>query len=79
MYGKAYSNISKQSLKKQKDKLREILSRSNQMTLEERIIKLNQVNIDLINYYGIARYKEIVKQLDKAEIKNVYMETMEED
>ena len=49
------------------------------MTLEERIIKLNQVNIDLINYYGIARYKEIVKQLDKAEIKNVYMETMEED
>ena len=65
MFGKAYSSISKQSLKKHKDKLREILSRSNPMTLEQRIIKLNQVNIGWINYYGIAKCKGIAVQLDK--------------
>ena len=65
MFGKAYSSKSKQSLKKHKDKLREILSRSNPMTLEQRIIKLNQVNIGWINYYGIAKCKGIAVQLDK--------------
>ena len=65
MFGKAYSSISKQSLKKHKDKLREILSRSNPMTLEQRIIKLNQVNIGWINYYGIAKCKGIAVQLDR--------------
>ena len=65
MFGKAYSSISKQSLRKHKDKLREILSRSKPMTLEQRIIKINQVNIGWINYYGIAKCKGIVAQLDK--------------
>ena len=65
MFGKAYSSISKQSLRKHKDKLREILSRSKPMTLEQRIIKINQVNIGWINYYGIAKCKGIVVQLDK--------------
>ncbi|MGG7059824.1 group II intron maturase-specific domain-containing protein [Clostridium tertium] len=65
MFGKAYSGISKQSLKKHKDKLRDILSRSKPMTLEQRIIKLNQANIGWINYYGIAKCKRITIQLDK--------------
>lgn len=65
MFGKAYSSISKQSLKKHKDKLREILSRSNPITLKQRIIKLNQVNIGWINYYGIAKCKGIAVLLDK--------------
>ena len=65
MFGKAYSSISKQSLNKHKNKLREILSRSNPMTLEQRIIKLNQVNIGWINYYGISKCKGIVVQLDR--------------
>ena len=65
MFGKAYSSISKQSLKKHKDKLREILSRSNPMTLKQRIIKLNQVNIGWINYYGISKCKGIAVLLDK--------------
>lgn len=65
IFGKAYSSISKQSLKKHKDKLRKILSRSKPMTLEERIIKLNQINIGWINYYGIAKCKSIVVQLDR--------------
>ena len=64
-FGKAYPTISKQSLKRYKDKIREILSRSKPMTLEQRIIKLNQTNIGWINYYGIAKCKGIVQQLDR--------------
>ena len=64
-FGKACTTISKQSLKRYKDKIREILSRSKPMTLEQRIFKLNQVNIGWINYYGIAKCKYIVTQLDK--------------
>ena len=51
MFSKIYSSIYKQSLKKHKDKLREILSRSKSMTLEQRIIRINQVNIGWINQY----------------------------
>ena len=64
-FGKACSTISKQSLKRYKDKIREILSRSKPMPLEQRIIELNQINIGWINYYGIAKCKRIVQQLDK--------------
>lgn len=64
-FWKACSTISKQSLKRYKDKIKEILSRSKPMTLEQRIIKLNQTNIGWINYYGIAKCKGIVQQLDK--------------
>lgn len=65
MFGKAYASISKQSLKRHKDKIRNILSRSKPMTLEQRINRLNQVNIGWINYYGIAKCKGILEQLDK--------------
>ena len=65
MFGKAFSSISRESLRRHKDKLRSILSRSKPMTLEQRIIKLNQINIGWINYYGIAKCKGIVMQLDK--------------
>ena len=65
MFGKAYASISKQSLKRYKDKIRDILSRSKPMTLEQRINRLNQVNIGWINYYGIAKCKGILEQLDK--------------
>lgn len=65
MYGKAYSSISKQSLKRHKDKIRNILSRSKPMTLEQRIIKLNQINTGWINYYGIAKCKGITVKLDR--------------
>ena len=64
-FGKACTTISKQSLKRYKDKIREILSRSKPMTLEQRIIKMNQINIVWINYYGIAKCKGIAQQLDK--------------
>ena len=64
MFGKAYSGISKQSLNRHKEKLRNILSRSKPIPLEQRINKLNQVNIGWVNYYGIAKCKGILGQLD---------------
>lgn len=64
MFGKAYSSISKQSLNRHKEKLRNILSRSKPIPLEQRIKKLNQVNIGWINYYGVAKCKGILGQLD---------------
>ncbi|MBQ2636841.1 MAG: hypothetical protein IJG09_09150 [Methanobrevibacter sp.] len=64
MFGKAYSSISKQSLKRHKEKLKDILSRSKPIPLEQRINKLNQVNIGWINYYGVAKCKGILVQLD---------------
>ncbi|MBE6051712.1 MAG: hypothetical protein E7214_13950 [Clostridium sp.] len=57
MFGKAYSNISKQSLRRHKEKLKDILNRSKPVTLEQRINKLNQMNIGWINYYGVAKCK----------------------
>ena len=65
MFGKAYSSISKNSLKRHKEKLKDILSRSKPIPLEQRINKINQVNIGWINYYGVAKCKGIVGQLDK--------------
>ena len=65
MFGKAYASISKQSLKRYKNKIRDILSMSKPMTLEQRRNKLNQINIGWINYYGIAKCKGILQQLDK--------------
>lgn len=64
MFGKANARISEQSIKRYKDKIREVLSRSKPMTLEQRIIKLNQINIGWINYYGVAKCKGITEQLD---------------
>ena len=64
MFGKASARISEQSIKRYKDKIREVLSRSKPMTLEQRIIKLNQVNVGWINYYGIAKCKGVTEQLD---------------
>ena len=64
MFGKAYSSISKQSLKRHKEKLKDILSRSKPIPLEQRINKLNQINIGWLNYYGVAKCKEILGQLD---------------
>jgi RNA-directed DNA polymerase len=62
---KANIRISEQSIKRHKDKIKEILSRSKPIPIYQRIEKLNQINIGWINYYGIAKCKTIVSQMDK--------------
>jgi group II intron reverse transcriptase/maturase len=64
LYGKAYASISKQSLNRHKDKIKQILSRSKPMALEQRIERLNLINVGWINYYGIAKCKGIVERID---------------
>ena len=64
MFGKANARISEQSIKRYKDKIREVLSRSKPIPLAQRINKLNQINIGWINYYGIAKCKGLLEQID---------------
>ena len=64
MFGKANARISEQSIKRYKDKIREVLSRSKPMPLAQRINKLNQINTGWINYYGIAKCKGLLEQID---------------
>jgi RNA-directed DNA polymerase len=52
-------------LDKFKDRVREILSRSNGRSLEQRIKALNYLIIGWVNYFGLADMKERVKGLDE--------------
>ncbi len=56
--------ISDQSMKRAKDKLRKLTSRRNPISMEERIIKLNQYLIGWGNYYGLAETPSKFKGLD---------------
>jgi RNA-directed DNA polymerase len=52
-------------LDKFKDRVREILSRSNGRSMEQRIKALNYLIIGWVNYFGLADMKERVKGLDE--------------
>jgi hypothetical protein len=64
MCRKSYAFISKQSLNRYEDKIKQILSRSKPMTFEQRIERINLINVGWINYYGIAKCKGIVERID---------------
>lgn len=53
------------SIKKLKDKLKSITSRSNAMSMELRAVKLRQVIIGWIEYFKLADMKQILKTLDE--------------
>lgn len=57
--------IHKKSIDKFKDKVREITSRSNGMSMERRYEKLQQVIRGWINYFKIAKMKKVVQELDQ--------------
>jgi RNA-directed DNA polymerase len=52
-------------LDKFKDRVREILSRSNGLSMEQRIKALNYLIIGWVNYFSLADMKERVKELDE--------------
>ena len=52
-------------LDKFKDRVREILSRSNGLNMEQRIKALNYLIIGWVNYFSLADMKERVKELDE--------------
>ena len=63
--GKVEIRIHPKSIEKFKDKIREITSRSNAMSMETRFQKLRQVIRGWVNYFKIANMKRIAQKLDK--------------
>lgn len=57
--------IHDKSLKRFKDKIKSITSRSYSISLDERIRKLNQVTTGWVNYFSIAKAKGIMQRLDE--------------
>lgn len=57
--------IHPKSVKKFKQKLKEITGRSNAMSMTRRMLKLKQLVTGWVNYFGIADMKELVKSLDE--------------
>lgn len=63
--GKVEIRIHPKSIEKFKDKIREITSRSNAMSMETRFLKLRQVIRGWVNYFKIANMKRIAQKLDE--------------
>ena len=63
--GKVEIRIHPKSIEKFKDKIREITSRSNAMSMETRFLKLRQVIRGWVNYFKIANMKRIAEKLDE--------------
>lgn len=56
--------IHEQSYKRFKDKIREVTNRNTGISMEYRLKKLNQVTTGWINYFGIAKAKSKVRELE---------------
>lgn len=63
--GGAEIRIHEKSYKKFKDKIRRLTNRNKGISMEYRILRLNQVIIGWINYFGIAKASAKIKQLDE--------------
>ena len=57
--------IHPKSVAKFKEKIREITSRSNAMSMETRYLKLKQVIVGWVNYFKIANMGNIAQKLDE--------------
>ena len=63
--GECRFRVHPKSIKKLKDKLREVTGRSNGMGIEERKIKLNQIIRGWVQYFKLADMKSIMKTIDE--------------
>jgi len=63
--GEGKLRIHPQSIRKFKDKIREITGRSNGMGIEARKIRLNQVVRGWMNYFKLADAKKLIQGLDE--------------
>ena len=63
--GKVEIRIHPKSIAKFKDKIREITSRSNAMSMEVRYEKMKQVIRGWVNYFKIANMKKVAQKLDE--------------
>lgn len=65
MYGKVMIIINEKSIKRFKDKIRDITNRNKSYSMEYRIKKLKEVMIGWVNYYGIASCEKRLRKLDE--------------
>lgn len=65
MRGKSHIRIAEESIKKFKKKIREITSRRNPLSTEERINKLNPIITGWVNYFSLAKGKKHMEELDQ--------------
>ncbi|MFD3156323.1 group II intron reverse transcriptase/maturase [Haloimpatiens sp. FM7330] len=63
--GGANIRIHEKSYKRFKNKIRKLTNRNTGISMEYRIIKLNQLTVGWINYFGIAKANAKIKQLDE--------------
>ena len=63
--GKVERRVHPKSIEKVKDKIRDITSRSNAMSMETRYMRLKQVIRGWVNYFKIANMEKIAQTLDK--------------
>ena len=64
-YGKIGIRVHEKSVAKFKNKIKEITKRSNGWSMEHRLLKLRQLIIGWINYFGITDMVRLVKSLDE--------------
>ncbi|WP_129545144.1 group II intron reverse transcriptase/maturase [Thermoanaerobacter ethanolicus] len=57
--------IHEKSIKRFKEKVREITNRNKGISMENRIKRLNQITTGWVNYFGLADAKSIMKTLDE--------------
>ncbi|WP_249168693.1 group II intron reverse transcriptase/maturase [Alkaliphilus sp. B6464] len=65
LWGKYNIRIHDKSIKRFKDKVRKITSRSHSISIEDRIRRLNQITTGWVNYFSIAKAKGIMQELDE--------------
>ena len=73
--------IAKESVKRMKNKIREITSRKKPYPMEYRIKKLNQYLMGWCGYFALADTPSVFSEFDwwiKKKASNVYMEELEE-
>ncbi|MBP2645965.1 MAG: Reverse transcriptase/maturase family protein [Firmicutes bacterium] len=63
--GRIGIRVHPKSVKKFKQKLKEVTGRSNAMSMEQRAEKLRQCIVGWVNYFGMADMKAIAKALDE--------------
>jgi len=64
-YNKIGIKTHEKTIRKYKDKVREVTSRSWSISMDKRIDKLNKINTGWINYFGIADIKGKIRSLDE--------------
>lgn len=63
--GEGRFRVHPKSIRKLKDKIREVTRRSNGMGIEERKTRLNQIIRGWVNYFKLADMKNLLKELDE--------------